>query len=128
MAQRVTEKDVSRIIAKWRPLLGIDGRWTISVRIFKEGDGFPHEGATAAVKSMPGYFQIALHLDQKACERDADTLEHIVLHELVHVVLWPLSTLAKNNLGEENEETYLQINEAATEQLTRALLRKREVK
>jgi hypothetical protein len=122
---KVTAKSISAILSKWRPLLGIDGRWDINVRIYTDGETWPHEGAAAAVRSMPGYFQASLHLDAKACEEDADTLEHIILHELVHIVLWPLSVMARNGLGDDHEESFRDTNEAATEQLTRALLRKR---
>jgi hypothetical protein len=127
-SNRVTEKAVSAILTKWRTFLGIDSRWHITVKVFDEDENWPFEDAVAAIRPSPGYFQANLRLNKKACEEDGHTLEHIVLHELVHIVLWPLSRVARDGLGEDHEATWRDIMEATVEQMTRALLRKREVK
>lgn len=125
---KISEKIIDGVIQKWRPYLGIDGRWSIGMRIFEPGEEWPHGDSTAAVRVLPGYYQISLHLNRLACEQDDDTIEHIVLHELVHFVLWPLSVMARNGLDESHEETWRDVMEAAVEQVTRALLRKKEIK
>lgn len=125
---RVTEKSITRILRKWRPLLGIDGRWSIVVKVFDDEEEWPHKGAVAAVNPSPGYFQATIHLNATAAEEDAHSLEHILLHELVHIVLCPITTVARDGLGEDHETTWRNMMEAATEQLTRALLRKKEIR
>jgi hypothetical protein len=128
-SNRVTEKTVEAILTKWRPLLGIDARWNITTKIYGDDEEWPLEDdSVAAVRPSPGYFQASMRINAKSCEKDAHTLEHIVLHELVHIVLWPLSRVARDGLGEDHEATWRDIMEATVEQMTRALLRKREVK
>jgi len=115
-------------MSKWCPLLGIDKRWHIQVKIFEENEDWPFEDAVAAIRPSPGSFQAFLRLNAKACAEDEHTLEHIVLHELVHIVLWPLSRVARDGLGEDHEATWRDIMESTVEQMTRALLRKKEIK
>lgn len=124
----VNEKTVNAVLRKWRPLLGLDSRWLIDVRIVKEKETWPYEDACAAVKPAPGYFQARLLLHEPQIKEDDHTLEHIVLHELVHIVLWPLCLVVRDALGDDHEATWRDMMEAAVEQMTRALLRKKSAK
>lgn len=124
----VTMKAVKSILRKWRPLLGLDGRWSIGITIYNEDDeSWPHGDAVAACLPSPGYYQASLAVNGPRCLKDAHSLDHILVHELVHIVLWPLTVLAKEALGEKHEETWRMMIEAPTEQIARALLRKNEV-
>lgn len=114
---------IKQIMARWRPRLGIDSRWDIEVRLYEPGH-WPKKfrDAVACIEVNPGYFTALLRINREATEEDGHTLEHIVLHELVHIVVWPLSILAHDGLGERHEQTWTHVMEALTEQMTRALL------
>lgn len=122
---KATEANIRRILKKWRPRLGLDDRWTIEVRLYG-GDNWPkkYRGSVAQMEPQPGYFQSILHANVDALNSDGDTLEHNILHELGHVVLWRLSIIARDALGSDQESLWMDLMEEAVETITRALLSK----
>jgi hypothetical protein len=120
---KATEKNIRSILRKWRPRLGLGDQWSIECRIYTD-ESWPRKnaGTVAWIVPSPGYFTATLHINADAVERDGQTLEHTVLHELVHLVAWPLSVIARDALGESQEEHWRDVMEATVEQMTRALL------
>jgi len=120
---KVTEQAIRSILARWRPRLGLDSRWHIEVRLYTN-DTWPKKlrGSIAAVAPSPGYFLATLHCNTEALECDGDSLEHNLLHELVHVPLWRMSMICRDALGDKQEAIWRDLMEEATETITRALL------
>lgn len=121
---KVNESSIRSILRRWRPRLGLDERWHIEVNIYPPTSKRPKAlgDDAAAIEPKPEYFQATLHVNTKACEEHADGLEAIVLHELLHVVTWPISIAARDGLGDRNEATWRLLMEQMVETITRALL------
>ena len=122
---KVTEASLRLILDRWKPRLGLDCRWHIETRMYTDAT-WPKKwrGSVAFAEPSPGYFSATMHLNTEAMERDGDTAEHIVLHELVHIPLWRLSIIARDSLGDKQEALWRDLMEEATETITRALLAK----
>lgn len=120
---KCNEQTIRKILRKWRPRLGLGDNWVIECRIYTD-DNWPKRkrGAVASIEPAPGYFMATMHINADAVARDGHTLEHTVLHELTHLVAWPLSVIARDALGEEQEQHWRDVMEATVEQFTRALL------
>lgn len=125
---KVTEQSLRLILDRWKPRLGIDKRWSIETRMYTD-ETWPkkRKGSVAEIEPSPGYFSAVLHVNTDAMERDGDTAEHIILHELVHVPLWRLSLIARDTLGDRQEALWRDLMEEAVETITRALLAKNAV-
>lgn len=125
---KVTESAIRSILARWRPRLGLDSRWNIEVRLYND-ESWPKKlrGSVAAVAPDPGYFKAAMHCNVEALASDGDSLEHNILHELVHIPLWRLSMTTRDALGEKQEALWRDLMEEAVETMTRALLAKNAV-
>ena len=123
---KVTEQTIRKVLKRWRPLLGLDDRWVIEVRMYTR-EGWPKRwrGSVARVEPSPGYFSAVLHCNTDALENDGDSLEHNLLHELAHVPLWRMSMICRDALGDEQEALWTDLMEEAVETFTRALLARR---
>jgi len=122
---KVTESNIRRILKKWRPRLGLGAQWTIEVRLYTDSN-WPkkYTGSVACIDVQPGYSQATLRCNTDALERDGNTLEYNILHELNHVHLWRLRQIAIDALGESQKWLAEDLTEEATETATRALLAK----
>lgn len=122
---KATESNIRKILRRWRPRLGLDEKWTIECRIYTD-ENWPKRkrGAVASIEPAPGYFSAIMHINADAVARDGHSLTHTVVHELSHLVAWPLSVIARDALGEEQEAHWRDVMEATVEQFTRALLAK----
>jgi hypothetical protein len=120
---KVTEQTIRAVLKRWRPRLGLDDRWHLEVRLYTD-ETWPKKwrGSVAVIEPSPGYSSAVLHANTDALERDNDTLERNILHELVHVPLWRLSIIARDALGASQEAIWRDLMEEATECMTRALL------
>ena len=120
---KVTEAAVKSILRKWRSVLGLGKPWHITVEYFRDDGEVPADmkDCTAAVHVKSGYSVAELQINVPAIERDADSLETIILHELVHIILDPLRVIAKDAL--HGQDTLSEsIVDTVTETITRALL------
>lgn len=123
MSDKVDTKSVAALLKEWRPILGIGSEWTIRVQIYDDDQHWPYDDCVAFIQPSPGYFQASMSLNAGRIEKDSDSLEHTVVHELCHITLCTLSEIAREALGEKHDGTYREIMESTTERITRALLR-----
>lgn len=120
---KANEKNIRHILAKWRPRLGLDDRWSIEVRLYTDDNwSKKKKDAVAYIEPNPGYFTATMHINTDAVARDGHSLTHIVLHELVHLPAWSLSLIARDALGEDQEPLWRMHMEQLVETITRALL------
>lgn len=122
---KATESAIRSILARWRPRLKLDDRWTIEVRMYTDVT-WPEKwkGSVAAIDVLPGYFLAVIHCNADALARDSDTLERNILHELNHIPLARLRQIAIGALGENQEWLAEDLTEEATEIFTMAMLSK----
>lgn len=123
---KVTESSIRGVIARWRPRFGLDDRWSIDVRTYNEYARWPKskKGAMAYVEPDIAYFKATIHVNLPAFEQYATTLEEVIVHELAHIVAWPMSVVARDALGKDHEATWEIMMEQMIETFTRALLAK----
>ncbi|HEX7002653.1 MAG TPA: hypothetical protein VF168_00490 [Trueperaceae bacterium] len=114
---------LEHLVEKWKPVLGLS-EWAIRVELVD----FSREWQSGDVK-VDEVEKSALVLMSRRPFRDE---EQVLLHELVHVVLWPLDraamdlveTAPQNSRERElGEAMIFRALEPVTEQLTAALLR-----
>jgi len=119
----VTRACALEVVRRWRRRLGLESRWQINVTVHETVDEWPevHAGDVAYIAVSPGYFQADLHIDKTAAEQCLEPLEDVVLHELVHIVTWPLWVVVRDTVGSISADAARDMNEAVTEQITRAL-------
>jgi hypothetical protein len=124
MARRdsIGKEALERMARHWQPILGLQN-WTIRVELVE----FTRESQSGDVK-VDDVSKTALVLMTKRPFRNE---EQVLLHELLHVVLWPLDRTAMDLAevapkgGREHElgtTMVFRALEPVTEQLTAALL------
>lgn len=117
------KRDVARLVRKWRPVLGIGPEWRIDVRVLEEPDGDDDKNkAQAYMMTEPGYFFANMTVNAWRIG-DAADLEHAVVHELAHVIIEPVRTIARGAMGENLAAVADENIEALCERVARALLR-----
>lgn len=118
-----TEATIEKLVKKWRSRLGIDERWTIELRLYRDKKIWPksQKGNAAFVRTQSGYFQASISFNLEALAND--NVEHVVVHELVHIVLDVMSTIVRDAMGDDHDATYRIIMEQTTETITRALMK-----
>lgn len=84
MKKELIRKLANESIKKWKSHLGFSG-WKIDARvvIFKRNDNFPQDG-DIVIDYLKKKAAILIGTKPKA------SVEEIVVHELVHLMLWPL--------------------------------------
>jgi len=118
----IDTKKAKRLITYWRRILGIDANWEIALRVndsWQEDDS--HRDAAGHISVEEGYFRAYLTIN--GFNFPPDKLEEVIVHELCHIVLSPIATLAQSALGEAQEVVAVNIVEATTERFSRALRR-----
>jgi hypothetical protein len=121
---KVTKGAVLKLLKKWRPRLGLDGRWAIEIAMCFAKEAWPEDeaGNCAFVEVHSAYFQAKISLNVTAIESIEEPLEDVIKHELVHIVLDQLATVVRDTLGERHDATYRILLEQATETISRALV------
>jgi hypothetical protein len=116
-------REARRLVKKWRRVLGIGTDWNIGVRVLEEpeGDG-DKNGAQAYITTEPGYFFANMTINAWRIGDSAE-LEHAVVHELTHVLVEPVRTIARGAMGEALVAVADENIEALCERVARALLR-----
>lgn len=121
--ESIGKEALERLVQRWQPVLGLQ-EWTIRVELVD----FAREWQSGDVK-VDDVSKTALVLMSRRPFRNE---EQVLLHELLHVVLWPLDR-ATMDLAEAapegsrerelGENLVFRALEPATEQLTVALLK-----
>lgn len=118
------DRDVARRVQRWRRILGLGRDWQINVRVLDAPEHAEDDrnDATAYIKVEPGYFFANMTVNGWHVDKDTD-LDHVIVHELVHVLLQPVCTIVESAMGEHMSEVAEQNMEALCERIARAVLR-----
>lgn len=120
------ERDVDRLIRKWRAILSIGPGWEIKVQVNPslEDCEEEHRDAAAYVLVESGYHRVYMGVNQFHFRGpDGDDLEATIVHELCHIPINPLETVARGALGEALRDITTDLVESATETFAKALLK-----
>jgi hypothetical protein len=117
-------REVAKLVRKWRRILGLGPEWSIKVRVLEapEDADDDRNQAEAYIHVEPGYFFANMTINAWQVDKGTN-LDHVVAHELVHVLLQPVCTIVQAGLGEQLAEVANQNMEALCERVARALLR-----
>ena len=91
--ERPTRRAVKERVTHWRQRLGLDG-WAFGLRFETDADG-----TIAGCIAEPEYRQATLYFDLRQMHRD--DLDHMVVHEMLHAVAWPLANVAQTLAGKD---------------------------
>ena len=86
-------KQIETLLAHWRPILGLD-TWAIEVR-------YNEQQYTGWCIAKPKYREAMIGFNLKRIRRECRTpeqVEDLVLHELLHAVVWKASETAVSQL------------------------------
>ena len=95
--KKTIQKEILKLISEWQSKLILDG-WLIYTTFEKE---VPM--ATCAVAD--DYYSAYLNFNLKRIEDELDTnleLEELVVHEMMHIVVWDMSELADGFINEKD--------------------------
>lgn len=110
-----TKEEIRRLVDKWRPLLCLDD-YTVTLTYSRERcSEDPFRGAYTSTFWVYRDAEITFYVPQ--LKNSYKTLESLVLHELVHIVLAPISSNLEPGCEQQNE--------FVTENVTRLLLKMR---
>lgn len=118
-----TNREVLALAAKWARVLGLGRRWQIGVRVNRAKEtcsdaDFADHVAFAEVDD--GYFVARIEVNWYAFGPETD-LDLVVAHEIAHVALWRLTSIAEAGAGRLREVIAAEI-EQAVETVARALV------
>lgn len=108
----------------WLKLFGMDANWTVGVRVNTSASDCTDEKHTEEIAFVcvdSGYFHATIELNAYNLDPD-DDVDQFVLHEFVHIILWPLSMSAEADAGRFLDVVVAQ-KEEATELFARVLIR-----
>lgn len=127
MEKELIRKLANKSIKKWKSQLGLFG-WKIDAKItvFNRADGFPQQG-DFRVDYPKKKATILIGASLKS------SVEEIIVHELVHIMLWPLDqrvVLMIQNLPppeqKKAEDNFLGKLEKVVDHITKSFLRTQE--
>lgn len=117
----VTRRELTRLIGKWRRILGIAEQWRIGVRINDKPKPDEEEDAHARIAVQPQYFSAELDIYAWNCV-DVD-LDEVICHEMLHIVTKPTETLVHAAFGKRLSEPAEQHCESLVDFFARAFVR-----
>lgn len=114
---KLEQRQVKTIIDRWRKILQLEPHWHIkfSVRNSSNEMSAGNEDAMACIVVDLRYF--IADIEFNAPEIDEGDLEAVVLHELLHIVIEPLSCSSGCGLGRKFEEMNSILTESTIEKL-----------
>ncbi len=122
---RLSESAARKAINKWRAILGVNQLYKIHFEINNQPDHTlkpsQRKDVEAKVKVDEAYLNVYLVIN--AYEFEAKDLDHVIAHELLHVVLAPMTTLTFEAYGDKHEKTASNLIESTTEQLAQAFMK-----
>ena len=121
---KLSDAAARKAIEKWARILQINQIYAYKVTVNNAPDPdvkkSKRKGVQAHVKVDEAYYCIRIVLN--AYNFEADELDHVIVHELLHVVLARISTLAFESYGQIHRTTATNLVEATTEQLAQAFI------
>lgn len=105
------------------PRLGLDN-WAINIYldyaiVLEGGD---EVNASVSVNESDG-FSANIHISRWMLDQEPEEQERVLLHELVHLLLWDMSEYALRSLGEEKREWFRRETEQVVGHLTRVFMK-----
>lgn len=120
---KLEQRQVKAIIDRWRKILQLEPHWNIKFSIRNSSNQMSpgNEDAMACIVVDLRYF--IADIEFNAPEIDEGDLEAVILHELLHIIIEPLSTSSGCGLGQKFEEMNSILTESTIEKLMPGYLR-----
>jgi len=114
---KLEQRQVKLIIDRWRKILQLEPYWNIKFSIRNSSNQMSpgNEDAMACIIVDLRYF--VADIEFNAPEINEGELEAVILHELLHIVIEPLSTSSGCGLGRKFEEMNSILTESTIEKL-----------
>lgn len=116
----LTQKEAVKCVNRWKKILNLHG-WKIRVLINDESVEEEYKDSNAYINVEEGYIFADLYINPWTI-RDLSHLEAVIAHEIVHIVIAPLATIARCGLGDKFKEHASNHIEAVTERISGALV------
>jgi hypothetical protein len=125
LVKRLTDKQQAKRIApimeRWLRRLDLYNTWAVSVEIVCPSD-LPKDALAAVDLNLP-YQRATIRISRGYLARAPDgDLEHNLLHELVHLVLQPLTIVAEKHIPKGAKVHFQYAHESVTDAITHLLL------
>ena len=110
-------RQVKAIVDRWRKILQLESNWHIKFQIRNSSNEMSegNQDAMACIVVDLRYF--IADIEFNASEIDEADLEAVVLHELLHILIEPLSCSSGCGLGKKFEEMNSILTESTIEKL-----------
>lgn len=114
---KLEQRQVKAIIDRWRKILHLEPHWNIGFQIRNSSNEMSagNEDAMACIVVDLRYFIASIEFNSP--EIDESDLEAVILHELLHIVIEPLSCSSGCGLGRKFEEMNSILTESTIEKL-----------
>lgn len=114
---KLEKKVMAAKVKEWRDILQIDPQWDITFEIIDNPLNMSDdcEGSMACIGVDLDYF--SAHIEFNSVEISKDDLDYIVLHELLHILMEPISQAASQGLGKKFEKIGITFCESTVERL-----------
>lgn len=114
---KLEERQVKAGIEKWRKILQLEPHWNIKFQVRNSSNemSMGNEDALACITVDLGYF--SANIEFNAPEIEEKELDAIILHELLHIIIEPLSCSSGCGLGEQFKEMNTILTESTIEKL-----------
>lgn len=125
LVKKLTDKQqaarIAPIMNRWLRRLDLYNTWAVSVEIMCEKH-LPKDALAAVDLNLP-YQRATIKVSRSylAATPDGD-LEHSLLHELVHLVLQPLTVVAEKHIPKDTKAHFEYAHESVTDAITHLLL------
>ena len=120
---------VERVVKKWRTVLLIDSKWDVAVgaAIDKED---PNTIASIDL-DYGSYWNAEITVYPKLIDNTEyfkENLDAAVIHELLHLVMWPLTSFAVNLAGNDSEREVNKLDDQIVKQLEKVFCGRKKKK
>lgn len=114
---KLEERQVKAGIERWRKILQLEPHWHIKFQVRNSSNemSMGNEDAMACITVDLRYFMADIEFN--APEIEEKDLDAIILHELLHIIIEPLSCSSGCGLGEQFEEMNSILTESTIEKL-----------
>lgn len=114
----LTSNQLRSVISRWRKILEIEPRWNIHFHIRNSPNlmSAGNEDALACIDVDLKYFVADIEFNAAEID-DEDELEGVVLHELLHIIIEPISCAATCGMGKKFDEMSSILCESTIERL-----------